>query len=192
MSEAFQRIAMEAAPVFLSRGYDGVSLRALAKELGIQAASLYHHCPGGKRELYVRVLCTYLEDYRQRMEAARGRARFPAAVFRLADWMLDNPPVDAAAVLHGDLTEPERGQLLRSIHDAVLVPLTNIFDDGRTRERVRVDLDVAIAAAAVVSLVHGLGFAHLPPGRNTTSADLEAARSTVHAGLQLLLDGVTP
>ena len=181
MSEAFHRIAMTAAPIFLARGYDGVSLRGLAKELGIQAASLYHHCPGGKQELYVRVLSTYLQDYRARMEAARGRSRFPAALFRLADWMLENPPVDAAAVLHASLGAEDERELTEALHASVLAPLASIIDEARDRHAVRRDVDPPLAAAAIVALIHGLGFTH---------GDAPEARGHVHAGLRLLLDGV--
>jgi len=185
VTDAFDRIAIAAAPLFLTRGYAGLSLRDLADALGIKAASLYYHCPGGKRELYVRSLSAYLRDYRRRLDEARGRARFPAALFRLADWMLENPPVDAAAVLHAALEPTDEAQLTRGLHDAVLAPFAAIIEDGAKRGVVRGLVDPHLAAATVVALVHGLGFAHLP-------GNLDEARSHVHGGLKLLLDGLVP
>ena len=183
VNDAFERIAMAAAPLFLTRGYAAVSLRSLADALGIKAASLYYHCPGGKRELYVRSLCSYLEDYRRRLDEARGRARFPTALFRLADWMLENPPVDASVVLHPELEPDDAQKLTLALHSAVLAPFAGIIEEGQQRAAVRGHVKPELAAATVVALIHGLGFAHLP-------GDLAEARSHVHAGLRILLDGL--
>ena len=189
-SESFTRIAMGVAPIFLARGYGGVSLRALADELGIKAASLYHHCPGGKAELYLRSLTVYLRDYQSRLEDAPGRARFPNAVFRMADWMLEHPPVDLQHILRVDLPHLEEQaaeQLLATLHDAVIAPLARVFEGARAV--LRRNVEPALAASAVLALVEGLGFSHLPPDGPPTPADLAAARKMVHAGLAMLLDG---
>lgn len=189
-SESFTRIAMGVAPIFLARGYRGVSLRALADDLGIKAASLYHHCPGGKAELYVRSLTVYLRDYQHRLEEAPGRARFPNAVFRMADWMLEHPPVDMQHILRVDLPHLEPGaaeQLVTALHEAVLAPLARVFEEARAV--LRRSVEPGLAASAVLALVEGLGFSHLPPGGSPSPTDLAAARKMVHAGLSMLLDG---
>ncbi len=43
---SIDEIAATAARLLLTQGFRGVSLRAIASELGIKPASLYHHCPG--------------------------------------------------------------------------------------------------------------------------------------------------
>jgi len=191
MSEpsAFERIAMAAAPIFLARGYDGVGLRALAKELGIKAASLYHHCPDGKSELYARALTTYLGDYQSQLASARGRARFPAALHRMTDWMLDHPPVDPHAVLAAPLSDDARDALIHALHAAVVDPIADVFRDAQAKGQVRAAVQPELAASAVISLVHGLGFSHLH-GPAPEAAALSAARDHVRQGVSLLLDGV--
>ncbi|MEA3332530.1 MAG: TetR/AcrR family transcriptional regulator [Pseudomonadota bacterium] len=42
-------------PLFADRGYAGVSMRQIARAVGIQAASLYHHFPD-KQTLYIEAL----------------------------------------------------------------------------------------------------------------------------------------
>lgn len=193
-SESFRRIASAVAPIFLAQGFAGVSLRGLASSLGIKAASLYHHCPGGKSELYVRSLEIYLSDYREGLAAAVGRASFPNALFRMADWMVEHPPVDIAQVMRLDvphLEEESAAGLVAQLHDAVLQPFTAVLEAGKDSGAVRRGTDVNLAAAAVVSLVDGLGFSHLPPDRPATKGELVAAKDAVGRGLRLLLGGVS-
>ena len=47
-----QTILIKAIPLFASSGYAGVSMRDIAKEVGISGAALYHHYPD-KQSLYV-------------------------------------------------------------------------------------------------------------------------------------------
>lgn len=45
-----------AEQLFTSRGYTAVTLKDIAKALGIKQASLYYHFPLGKEDLYVEVM----------------------------------------------------------------------------------------------------------------------------------------
>ncbi|MET7875431.1 TetR/AcrR family transcriptional regulator [Micromonospora profundi] len=51
-------------------GYQGVSLVAVARTVGIQKPSIYHHFPGGKEDLYAAVALRFVEDLRARLAAA--------------------------------------------------------------------------------------------------------------------------
>ena len=42
-------------PLFAEKGYDGVSMREIARTVGLQAASLYHHFPD-KQTLYIEAM----------------------------------------------------------------------------------------------------------------------------------------
>ncbi|MEM6289318.1 MAG: helix-turn-helix domain-containing protein, partial [Bacteroidota bacterium] len=56
-SDAASAHVLDAAErVFLERGYAGTRMRDLADALGIRPASLYYHAPGGKAELWQRVV----------------------------------------------------------------------------------------------------------------------------------------
>lgn len=194
MEDAFEPIAQTAARMFLSQGYAAVSLREVAEESGIQAASLYYHCPGGKSELYTRAVERFLEGYQRELTAAAGHASFPWALLRMTDWMVANPPVDLQRIVRVDLPRLDRRHgenLLERLHTAVLEPLAAAFrrakDDGRLRQGVDPDL----AAACVLALVDGLGHSHLPADRAATEGELDRACKDVRSGVSLLLEGAT-
>ena len=48
-------ILAKTIPLFAERGYDGVSMRQIARAVGVKAASLYHHFPD-KQTLYIEAL----------------------------------------------------------------------------------------------------------------------------------------
>ncbi|MFG1778488.1 TetR/AcrR family transcriptional regulator [Micromonospora sp. NPDC049051] len=51
-------------------GYPGISLLGVARTVGIQKPSIYHHFPGGKEELYAAVAVRFVEQLHSRMTAA--------------------------------------------------------------------------------------------------------------------------
>lgn len=54
-------------------GYDGLSLEAVAKEVGIRKPSIYHHFPGGKETLYAEVTRDHIDEQAARLTAALER-----------------------------------------------------------------------------------------------------------------------
>ena len=191
----FAQIAATAARAFLARGFQGVSLRALASDLGIQAASLYHHCPGGKAELYIRSLQWFLDGYAERLSAARGRAAFPESILRMAAFTVGENHVDVRRIVTADLPNlPAREQsaLSSSVHDALLRPFVEEFESARQNGKVRSRLDCSLAAACVLAVADNLGPLHLPNGAASSPEELAAVEKLVRKGVSLLLDGTRP
>lgn len=58
-------ITAAAIELFTSLGYGGTSMRAIAAEVGIQAASIYAHFPGGKKEILRYGLLDIYNDFLQ-------------------------------------------------------------------------------------------------------------------------------
>jgi len=188
----FTGIATAAAKLFLSRGYRSVSLRDLAAELGIKAASLYHHCPGGKAELYVRSLGMFLEGHADRVLKSRGRAAFPESLVRMAIFTIGENHVDLRRIVHSDLPNlpPEKqAELSECLHEAVLRPFVEVFDSAKEESKVRKGLDSSLAAACVLAIADNLGDLHLPAARPPSQSELEAAQGAVRLGVRLLLEG---
>jgi TetR/AcrR family transcriptional regulator, transcriptional repressor for nem operon len=74
------KILAAATKIAQAHGYGGLNLRALAEEVGIRAASLYHHFPS-KAELATAVAKRYREDAAVAFEALS--AKIPDATDRL-------------------------------------------------------------------------------------------------------------
>jgi AcrR family transcriptional regulator len=51
--------------LFREKGFDGASLSDISKSTGLGKSSLYHHFPGGKKEIAVRVLAHLDEQLQQ-------------------------------------------------------------------------------------------------------------------------------
>src|SRR5689334_2892214 len=73
-SEARERVLNMAERLFGERGYQVVTLRDIAHEIGIRHTSLYHHFPRGKEELFVEVTTRRMHAYRAGLEDAIGAA----------------------------------------------------------------------------------------------------------------------
>ncbi|GHO47851.1 helix-turn-helix domain-containing protein [Ktedonospora formicarum] len=62
-SEAHERVLNTAERLFGERGYQVVTLRDIAHEIGIRHTSLYHHFPRGKEELFVEATTRRMHAY---------------------------------------------------------------------------------------------------------------------------------
>jgi AcrR family transcriptional regulator len=84
-----ERILRAAARQFALLGFEGVSLRAIGGEVGIRAASIFHHFPGGKRELYDTITAELMELAQARLFKVTGLGLGPRetlTVFAAAFW----------------------------------------------------------------------------------------------------------
>ncbi|MBB2183944.1 TetR/AcrR family transcriptional regulator [Lachnospiraceae bacterium MD1] len=70
--ETKERIMMKALMLFSDRGYDGVSMRDIAAEVGIKAASIYNHF-SGKEDIF----SCLLSEMAIRYEQMRDNMRVP-------------------------------------------------------------------------------------------------------------------
>jgi AcrR family transcriptional regulator len=66
------RLVDRFAGQLVERGYLGISLETVASDCGIRKASLYHHFPGGKAELFREVAMGYIDGQAARLAAALG------------------------------------------------------------------------------------------------------------------------
>lgn len=95
---------LNVAEAHLTRlGYRGVSLHAIAKEVGLSKPSLYHHFPDGKEELFVAILDRSLGAARTALESVISSHRSPTEQLR--------------AAMHWLMHEPERGRGIELMHD---------------------------------------------------------------------------
>ncbi|MBC8164059.1 MAG: TetR/AcrR family transcriptional regulator [Roseiflexaceae bacterium] len=172
-SAARERVLEAAERLFSERGYNAVTLRDIANELGMRQASLYHHAPGGKEALFVEVTERGLERHRVGMEQAIAgagpllRDQLRAA----ADWLLSQPPVDLSRMVHADMPaigKDNAERLTLATYNALLSPLRRCFERAASHLRTPTPLPDLLGGSfvAVVELLHDVEiFARQPKQR---------------------------
>ena len=80
-STSSARILAAATRIAQAHGYGGLNLRALAEQVGIKAASLYHHFPS-KADLAAAVARRYWEDSSASLDALAAEAGSPEVCLR--------------------------------------------------------------------------------------------------------------
>lgn len=135
-NEARERVLAAAERLFAQRGYASVKLRDIAAEIGIRHASLYHHVPGGKEDLFVEVTARTLERHRDGLTRAIARAApdIRARLRAVADWLLSQPPMDLVRMAYADMPAIDPTQAARLSHmayEAMLVPIEAALQQAR-------------------------------------------------------------
>ncbi|MCX7595084.1 MAG: TetR/AcrR family transcriptional regulator [Fischerella sp.] len=141
-NSARERVLDVAEQLFASRGYAAVTLKDIAKQLGIKQASLYYHVPGGKEDLFVEVMLRHLERRRQGLEQiiAAGSLELEDCLTRVGVWLLSQPPLNASRIVSTDLPEiaPEKArQIERAMRHCFFTPMERFF--ARYQDRLRGD-----------------------------------------------------
>lgn len=196
------RILAAATRAFAERGYDGVSIRDLAREVGLTVATVQHHV-GRKADLYVAVFAAL-----QRREAAvfdrvlaplpddalRDPDRVGPALQQVLDHYLDvlvADPAAAALWVRAWLDAPEYAptDLWGRFAWPQYATLVSVLDTARAAGTVR-PVDPMFVLRTVVWVVHG----HLtggPPGDDSLGDPREPARlARFRADLHDLVEGL--
>ena len=181
MSARREELTRIAARLFAERGYQGTSLADLAKAVGVQKPSLYHHI-AGKEELLWDVAQEGAAAFHEALDAvAADSDRIRNALrahLRVVAAQLDVATVFVREWRHlaGDRRErfvAERRRYEERIRD--------LFREGVEGSQLRTDLDVATAALLFLSAANW-AYTWLRPG-----ADTDALADRLYA---VLLDGM--
>lgn len=179
------RILNAAEVLFSRRGYAAVTLRDIAAEVGMRHASLYYYAPGGKDQLYVEVMERNLRQHHAGIAQAVAAAgeHLQAQLVAVANWLLQQPPLDFARMAYADLTalpEDQADHLARlayAVHEPIIAALVS----ARARGEIRF-ADADLAALAFVSMIQGL---HAVPARYIHGS----LAPTVEKVVGMVLDG---
>lgn len=145
---------------FASRGYAAVTLKDIAKDLGIRQASLYYHVPGGKEDLFVEVMLRYLERHQQALERVieDGSPELEACLTRAATWMLTQPPLNLSRMTHTDLPDlaPEKARCLeQAVGRCIITPVERLFALPMHQQQLR-DFEPRFLAGMFLTLADSL------------------------------------
>ena len=114
------RILAAATSIAQARGYGGLNLRALADQVGIKAASLYHHFPS-KADLAAAVAQRYAETSAATLEALEADAGSPAACLQRYPETFRRSLENANRICLCSFMAAEYDELPGAVQDAVQV-----------------------------------------------------------------------
>ena len=150
-SAARERLLVSAERLFSERGYTAVTLRDIADAVGIRQASLYHHFPEGKEQLFVAVTergLTRIKDELECVTREVASLSLSGQLERIVGVLLGQPPIDLARMVRSDMPAIARAQaerLTRLAFDSLVEPLGTVFRTGRERGEQRVMDDLLLA-----------------------------------------------
>lgn len=158
--------------LFSERGYASVTLRDIADEVGIRQASLYHHAPGGKEQIFVEVTERSLFRLRRELEeVARSAEPSLSSQFRaVALTLLDHPPIDLTRMTLSDMPEidEEKARYLTALaFHSLIEPIIEVLTHARSRAELRTeekyDPLMAVSFFTTIETIHiGEQYAQMP------------------------------
>lgn len=179
-SEARERVLIAAEMLFMQKGYEAVTVKDIAKQAGIHHASLYHHVPGGKEDLYVEVMTRNLERHQHALHQAieDGMEDLRAQLYGVAKWLLSQPPMDMVRLTYSDLPAINPAvaiELENRAYVALLLPIENILMQASVRGEIA-HPHLANIAGAVLSAIEGL---HAIPSDYLEVSRLDMAKELI-------------
>ena len=158
LKDSTQRVLDVAEALFIDRGYNAITLRDIADELGIKQASLYYHFPGGKEQLFMAMAERLFAHHREGLEAAllNSGDDLRSQLRAVVQWFGSQRPVKILGMFHADMPalSADHIQMLgQAAREALYLPLRQrLCGRGGTRR------DPAHAPGHAVgqfSLAHG-------------------------------------
>jgi AcrR family transcriptional regulator len=184
------RIREAARSLFLERGFDGATLRAIAERAGMGASSIYRHVRS-KEELLIEELSEMQEEAWTRFRALDDRDR-PTAD-RLRDFfdvqhelLIENRDLTTIALRSTTKTEAPVAKRVLQLYDRTIGLLMEILQRGRMKQDLAKDVDVLEAARVLFHVTNG---ARIPWANGMVSDD--ACQASIHQAVELLFRGVS-
>jgi AcrR family transcriptional regulator len=177
-SLARERVLRVAEEIFGERGYTAVTMRDIADALHIRQASLYHHIPGGKEQLFLEVMERLLARHGAGLEEAIAQAgdNLRAQLLAVAHYLLDQPPINVSRLFRSDipaLAEEHTSTLVKTIAHALFSPIERAIGAAYERGEIRMvnKLVAAVTFLAAVESLHEIHrYTHVP--RDALAVDL--------------------
>lgn len=159
-SDARERVLDAAEKLFAERGYRAVTLKDIATAIGIRHASLYHHVPGGKQELFIEVTERNLARHREGIAAAIAESpqHVRAQLKAVADWLIAQPPMDLIRMVNSDMPaiDPQQAwRLSQMASEAMIEPLHELLRQAQARGEIDHD-DLGVIAGGLLGMIESM------------------------------------
>lgn len=172
--------------LIFERGYEAMSLRQLAAEVGIQAGSLYNHI-STKQDLLFDLVQDHINDLLRELDLALAGKANPTeklrsfVAFHVTYHMTRKREVFIANSELRSL-EPKNYDAVVALRGAYEQRLAQILTDGVAEGAFEV-IDIQVATFAIIALLTGLCTWYRPGGRLTRDAIIAAHEKLVLSGV---------
>ena len=159
-TEARNRLLDAAEKLFAQKGYNSVSVREIAKAVGLHHTTLYHHVPEGKEQLFVEVIERNLKRHHAGITEAIAQAGEDAraCLQALARWLLSQPPLDMVRLVNSDMpniSQVYAERLTNGVMASVLSPVKALLLSLQAKGELAFQ-DSELMAGAFVGMVEAL------------------------------------
>ncbi|MBU47756.1 MAG: hypothetical protein CL920_03580 [Deltaproteobacteria bacterium] len=161
-SDARERVLQAAEELFHEKGYSAVSMNDIAKTLDMQKASLYHHIPQGKEQLFVEIVSRKFKRHGDGLNNAIHHAgtHIEQKLLAVAGWLSQNAPLSLLPLMQNDMPAVSRESQQKI--DAVVFqnlwfPIMQVFVDAQRNDEIK-QTHAAILTGVFVSLMDGLTY----------------------------------
>ncbi|GAB4122915.1 MAG: hypothetical protein Fur005_41710 [Roseiflexaceae bacterium] len=164
LSEARERVLRVAEQIFIERGYTAVTMRDIAEALSIRQASLYHHIPGGKEQLFLEVLDRLMQRHKTQIEESLDRygPDLRGQLLGVAQYLLDQPPINISRLFRSDLPalgSEKSAELAHDLAHALFKPLDHAMRAAYERGEIRM-VNTFVAAVTFLAAIESLHEVH--------------------------------
>ena len=185
--ERWASVLAAATKVFREVGYEGATLEDVAREVGINRATLYYYV-GTKEELLVALLTGPLAALTERLEEDAARdvpaSEKLATALRTYVGMLDAHPelfIFLSENVHRVMSGPDAEQMAE-VADRYGRVLTDVIREGAERGEFRSDVEPHVAVLAVVGMFNWMHRWYRPEGpRSLTDIGDDLIRMSLSA-----------
>jgi len=187
-AKTHEAIRVAGLALMYRHGYEGMSLRQLAAEVGLQQSSLYNHIKT-KQDLLMELLRDHMQNLLQALDAALAGAEEPSArlrafiAFHLHYHMTRQAEV---FVINFELRslEPDNYAEIIALRQRYEKCLADILSLGMRLKLVR-QTDVQIATYALLAMLTGICTWYRPDGRLSEKQLIELHTELALKGLSL-------
>jgi AcrR family transcriptional regulator len=185
---ARERVLIAAETLFRQRGYNVVTMRDIAEEVGIRQASLYYHFPS-KEQLFITVIEQVFERHRNGLQQvlAEAGSDLREQLHAASHWFISQPPIHFLSLMRTDmpaLSEEQTQRLSLVASQCILDPIKQVFVAAQEQSQIR-DVTPDNLTGFFLSVMDGIHYASTLPG--TSPKDVMACEL-----VSVLLDGLRP
>lgn len=185
---ARERVLIAAETLFRQRGYNVVTMRDIAEEVGIRQASLYYHFPT-KEQLFITVIEQVFERHRNGLQQvlAEAGSDLREQLHAASHWFISQPPIHFLSLMRTDmpaLSEEQTQRLSLVASQCILDPIKQVFVAAQEQSQIR-DVTPDNLTGFFLSVMDGIHYTSTLPG--TSPKDVMACEL-----VSVLLDGLRP